>query len=92
MYFAIDLENCERPFVLGGCSNDPELPSIAQWGVSSTFGLENLDNIGGAKWKDWRATLRQLNCEWVISIIEEAEKTRDVESAVSKILNSQVGE
>jgi hypothetical protein len=90
LYFAIDPDNLEKPFILGGCCNDPSLPSIAQWAAASTFGLDNLDNISGSKWKDWRGTLHQLNCDWVISIIEEAEKTRDIKAAVGKILDKQV--
>lgn len=31
-YFAIMLEDMERPFILGAQSVDPKLPSIAQWG------------------------------------------------------------
>lgn len=89
LYFAIDPDNLERPFILGGYSNDPSLPSIAQWGTASTFGLDNLDNISGSKWKDWRASLHQLNCAWVIPIIEEAEKTRDIKAAIGTILDKQ---
>lgn len=58
-YFAIDPDNLERPFILGGRCYDPSLPSISKWAAASTFGLENLDNISGSKWRDWRASLHK---------------------------------
>ncbi len=86
LYFGIDPDDLKKPFVLGGCSNDLSLPPMAQWGAASTFGLENLNDIGGAKWNDWRASLRQLGCDWVIPIIEKAENTKNVELAIREIL------
>lgn len=46
-YFAIVPDDMDRPFILGAQSADPKLPSIAQWGASSRFGLDNLDTIEG---------------------------------------------
>ena len=60
-YFAIVPDDMDRPFILGAQSADPKLPSIAQWGASSRFGLDNLDTIEGKLWKSWRSTLKMLD-------------------------------
>ena len=86
-YFAIMPGEIDRPFVLGAQSADPELPSIAQWGASSRFGLDNLDSIGGEQWKDWRSSLEMVGSSWVIPIIEESVIKEDVSHAVSEIMS-----
>lgn len=86
LYFGIQPDNLQRPFVFGAECNNRSMPSIARWGASSTFGLDNLDKIDGTFWHDWRATLRQLNCDWVIPIIEKAENTKNIEGAIAEIL------
>ncbi len=32
----------------------------------------------------------QVDCDWVIPIIEKAEKTKDIKAAVTKILDKQI--
>ena len=86
-YFAIMLEDMERPFILGAQSVDPKLPSIAQWGASSRFGLDSLDTIEGELWKDWRFSLEMLGVSWVIPIIEESVIKDDVSHAVNEIIS-----
>ena len=87
IYFAVDLKNPIKPFIFGAECNDPDLPSVAQWACASRFGIDNLDNIDGSKWKDWRATLKKLNCEWVIPIFEKAQLDSDLQFAISEIIN-----
>ena len=86
-YFAIMLEDMERPFILGAQSVDPKLPSIAQWGASSRFGLDSLETIEGKLWKDWRFSLEMLGASWVIPIIEESVIKDDVSHAVNEIIS-----
>ncbi|AOT08395.1 hypothetical protein [Pseudoalteromonas luteoviolacea] len=62
------------------------MPSIARWGASSTFGLDNLNSIDGSFWHDWRASMRQLNCHWAIPIIEDAQKTKNIKAAIAEIV------
>ena len=86
-YFAIMPDDMERPFILGAQSVDPKLPSIAQWGASSRFGLNSLDTIEGKLWKDWRSSLKMLGASWVIPIIEESLIKNDVSHAVNQIIS-----
>src|SRR5688500_7736109 len=86
LYFGIDETNLARPFVLGAQSVDQSLPAIATWGAASTFGLDNLDTIDGTEWRDWRRSLVDLGCAWVVPIIETARSTGDLSGAVSEIL------
>ncbi|ESP91471.1 hypothetical protein [Pseudoalteromonas luteoviolacea] len=86
LYFGINPSDRRRPFVLGANSNAQGVLSIASWGAASTFGLENLNSIDGSMWKDWRASLRHVGCDWVIPIIEKAEKTNNLDMAVAEIL------
>ena len=86
-YLAIVPDDMERPFILGAQSADPKLPSIAQWGASSRFGLDNLDTIEGKLWKDWRSSLEMLGASWVIPIIEESVIKNDVTYAIYEIIS-----
>ena len=86
-YFAIVPDDMDRPFILGAQSADPKLPSIAQWGASSRFGLDNLDIIEGKLWKDWRSSLEMLGATWVIPIIEESVIKNDVTYAIYEIIS-----
>lgn len=86
-YFAIMPDNMERPFIFGAQSAVPKLPSIAQWGASSRFGLDSLDTIEGKLWKDWRFSLEMLGASWVIPIIEESVIKDDVSHAVNEIIS-----
>ena len=56
LYFAINQSNIAKPFVLGGYTNDPNLPPIAQTGGARSFGLSELDSAvgpGGLSWRDF---------------------------------------
>lgn len=86
-YFAIMPDDMERPFIFGAQSADPKLPSIAQWGASSRFGLDNLDIIEGKLWKDWRSSLEKLGATWVIPIMEESVIKNDVTYAIYEIIS-----
>lgn len=86
-YFAIVPDDMERPFILGAQSADPKLPSIAQWGASSRFGLDNLDSIEGKLWKSWRSSLKMLGASWVIPIMEESVIKNDVTYVVNQIIS-----
>ena len=90
-YFAIDEADEEQPFILGGYSADENLPAIAQWGSASCFGLDNIDDIDGTAWADWRESLERIGCEWVVPIIEESLESGDVQMAVAAILKSKRG-
>jgi len=85
-YFAIIPDELERPFVFGAQSFDSSLPSTAQWGASSRFGLKNIEAIDGEQWKDWRRSLEMVGCLWVIPIIEEAISKDNITCAVSEII------
>jgi hypothetical protein len=69
---------------------DPSLPPIAQHGSASTFGLADIDRIDGTRWRDWRASLMEVGCAWVVPIIEEGLATGDVATAVRVILDRRV--
>lgn len=86
-YFAIMSDHMERPFILGAQSVGPKLPSIAQWGASSRFGLDSLDTIEGKLWNDWRFSLEMLGASWVIPIIEESVIKDDVSHAIYEIIS-----
>jgi hypothetical protein len=86
-YFAIVPDDMERPFILGAQSVDPKLPSIAQWGASSRFGLDSLETIEGKLWKDWRFSLEMLGASWVIPIMEESVIKNDLTYAVNQIIS-----
>ena len=89
VYFAVDEHNLRTPFIFGGQSKDPSVPSIAQFGSSTVFGWQELENnsIDGAEWSDWRASLKKLNCSWAIPILEQAIKNKEHKLAAKQILN-----
>lgn len=86
-YFAIVPDDMERPFILGAQSAGPKLSSIAQWGASSRFGLDNLDSIEGKLWESWRSSLKMLGASWVIPIMEESVIKNDLTYAVNQIIS-----
>jgi hypothetical protein len=84
LYFAIDESSPARPFILGGASVNPHLGASA-----SSFGLSDIDRISGTRWKDWRGSMTDIGCAWVVPIVEDALVTGDLEVAVKCILSQR---
>ncbi|MEZ8030538.1 hypothetical protein A1OW_22255 [Enterovibrio norvegicus] len=85
LFFAIDESKLDKPFILGGHTNDPNLPPIAQTGGSISFGLENLDAVYGPGRVEWKEFLSNLGCEWVVPIIEKAQRKGNLKYALEEI-------
>jgi len=90
LYFAINETNMSQPFLLGGYTDDPNLPPIAQTGGVTSFGLSDLDNATGPGGLSWRQFLQEIDCSWGISILEKAKKKNSVQFAI-KALKSKKG-
>ena len=86
LYFAINQSNVAKPFVLGGYTNDPNLPPIAQTGGASSFGLSELDSAVGPGGLSWRDFLSKIGCSWGIPVIEKAKQEQSTHYALETFI------